>query len=73
MLLQHVCVTPYNQVLNSPFDTCQFSIAGAQNDTEREFVLKASNPGDAPLLLMHSATLPHPSLADLLTPSVSRA
>jgi len=37
-----------HQVLNSPFDATQFSIAGAQNDAEREFVLKAANQGASP-------------------------
>lgn len=38
------------QVLNSPFDSTQFSIAGAQNDREREFVFKAANSGIARFL-----------------------
>jgi hypothetical protein len=37
------------QVLNSPFDQTQFSISGAQNDSEREFVFKAANAGISPL------------------------
>jgi hypothetical protein len=35
------------QVLSSPFDSTQFSIAGAQNDRDREFVFKAANAGFA--------------------------
>ena len=46
--------------MNSPFDSTQFSISGAQNDNEREFVFKAANAGMSSMLVARTHALNPP-------------